>query len=56
VRKGEEEAKSEGVERVVCVPDGVPRRSEMAPEQHPLSITGKYSTLFTVCLLLFSGY
>src|SRR5271157_1080774 len=48
-RKSEEEAKSvrpfarialgKGAGREVCVPDGVPGRSEMAQEQRPLSIT-----------------
>lgn len=29
----------EGLGRVVCVPDGVPGRPEMAQEQRPCSIT-----------------
>ncbi len=31
-------------------------RSEMVQAQHPLSITNQDSTVFTVCLLLLSGY
>jgi hypothetical protein len=37
-RKSEDAAKSEGVERGVCVPDGAPGRSEMAQEQRPSSL------------------
>jgi hypothetical protein len=56
VRPFAKSALGKGVERVARVPVAVPGHSEMAQEQRPLSITGKHSTLFTCCLLLFRGY